>query len=280
MSSEKSFSLALGAGGARGLAHLKMLEVLDRHRLKPCGIAGASIGALAGALYASGNSSQSIQDLVDKEWLSKLPEQGGFLEKILKPLQTFRWVKPNPKGSSALQADKIIDFLISYIGAENFEDLQIPLQVVATDYWTGEEVLLNSGPLKPALMATMAIPGIFPPVELGDRLLLDGGYSNGLPVSLLSGHADLSLAIDVPLTLVPESGDRSGLTEFSQNMVDRLLSQNIQHRLQENAPDIYLSCPIQNIGILSFEKIKDVSRQAEPACRKLEQELRTHGLIH
>ncbi|WFB36658.1 patatin-like phospholipase family protein [Kiritimatiellota bacterium B12222] len=277
----KSFSLALGAGGVRGLAHLKILEVLDRHHLKPTCIAGASIGALVGALYASGASSQSIQSLIQAEWLDKLPEPGGLIEKIIKPVQTLRWVKVNLDGKSALQPDKIIDFLLDHFKIKTFEDLQIPLHVVATDYWSGKEVVLNSGELKPALMATMAIPGIFPPVELDDKLLFDGVYANGLPVSQLPKNDDLKIAVDVPLDLNPayKESTMPHLTEFSQNMIDRLLSNNIQQQLKHDTPDFYLCCPIKNMGILSFEKIESVYNQAEPACEQLTTQLRKWEMI-
>ncbi|MDF3130996.1 patatin-like phospholipase family protein [Kiritimatiellaeota bacterium B1221] len=278
---QKAFTLALGAGGARGFAHLKILEVLDQHHVKPSCIAGASIGALVGALYATGASSQTIQHLVKTEWVDKLPQPGGMMQKILKPFQAFRWVRLNLDGSSALHPEKIIDFLLSHFGVENFEDLQIPLKVVATDYWSGEEVLFTRGPLKPALMATMAIAGIFPPVEFEDKLLFDGGYANGLPVSHIKQKDTRSIAVDVPLKLVQESESCSNLnlSDYSQNMVDRLLSKNIQHQLDQLAPDFYLACPIHNIGIMSFDKVEQVYRQTDAACEQLTRQLRSWEII-
>ena len=172
--------LALGGGSARGWAHIGVLQALEKQGIKPDVIAGTSIGALVGASYASGR----LEEL--QHWVSKLTWQQvvGFLD---------------PSFSGGLIAGKkLFDFFKSHIHIENIEELSLPYGAVATDLDTGQEVWFQHGPLLPAIRASVALPGLFTPVQDESRWLLDGGLVNPVPVSLCRAlGAELVVAVDL-----------------------------------------------------------------------------------
>lgn len=203
--SAPSIGLALGSGGAGGLAHIAMLQVFDDPGIKPARIAGTSIGAIIGALYAAGLDAKEIHAIFDEfggsglDMLSGLLEaEGGFSPTGLLEIDLGQ--------GGVLDATRFMDFLASKIDASDFSDLPIALEVVATDYWTGETVVFKEGDLFRALAASSAVPGIFPPVRQGDRLLIDGGTSNPLPSDLLVGRHELVVAIDVSGSIEARDG--------------------------------------------------------------------------
>jgi NTE family protein len=156
--------LALSGGATHGAAHIGVLEVLEREGIRPAFVAGTSAGALIGAAYCSGIPLDEIRQLFLKlEW----PD---LLKLTIRPKLSF------------FDAQPMEDFLKAVIGEHSFEDLKIPFAVVACDLNTGEKVVLNKGPLSIAIRASSAFPALFPPVQMGDRLLVDGGIIDNLPV--------------------------------------------------------------------------------------------------
>jgi NTE family protein len=174
--------LALGSGGARGLAHIAFLEVLDQLLIKTSAIAGSSIGALVGALYAGGMRGDQLRDLATGITLRDLPR---FLD------------TPSFKDFQGIKGKKIEDWLREILPIKNFEELPIPLRVVATDFWKGEEVVFSSGDIAQAVRASISIPGVFHPCEIDGRVLVDGGVVDPVPFEELEGLADFIVAIDV-----------------------------------------------------------------------------------
>jgi NTE family protein len=175
----KTFALALGSGGARGLAHIAVIEALDDMGVKPTAIAGSSVGALIGAAYASGMSGKDIRHhvLAVAHYPSEtrrrlLAARAGKLSDLLAGAFSQ---------ATQMDAEKFCaQFLPDTIPAE-FSALAIPLTVMATDLHRREEAALSSGPLRPALAASMAFPGLFRPVDSDGRILVDGGATNPLP---------------------------------------------------------------------------------------------------
>lgn len=177
--------LVLGGGGARGLAHIGALRVLLRERVRIDYIAGTSMGALIGALYAAGLSIADIE--AEVEQLSRLTEQLRMID-----------ISISTSGLS-VRGRRIYNHLADLLGEElTFADLRVPLAMVAVDVHSGRDVVLQGGSVIDAVRASISIPGVFMPVELGDYRLVDGGVLNNVPVDVATAMgAERTLAIDV-----------------------------------------------------------------------------------
>jgi len=181
-SSRKKVGLALGSGAARGLAHIGVLEVLERESIPVDMIAGASAGALVGALYAQGKSLSQIEELATSmSWKKIAP-----LVDIALPRTGF------------IGGKRIKDLVSSIIGDVKFEDLPIPFSCVAADIMTGEEVVINQGSVVEGVRASISIPIIFTVVKQKGRYLVDGGLVDPVPVSVVKQMgADFIIAVNV-----------------------------------------------------------------------------------
>jgi NTE family protein len=178
--------LALSGGGARGFAHVGVLKGLESAGIAIDFIGGASMGGLIGACYAVGLSASQLEERVLE--LSQIRELMKLID-----------LAPHRRG--LLEGNKVRAYL-SHLIDENctFESLRIPLSVTAVDLLQGKEVVLNHGLLLPAIMSTIAIPGLFPPHILGPYRLVDGGVLNNLPFDhVRSMGADIVIAVDVQL---------------------------------------------------------------------------------
>jgi NTE family protein len=270
--SRPTVGIALGAGGANGLAHILMLEALDELSIKPHRIAGSSIGAIIGALYASGMSGREIRKLVEVFIIS--PEE-HLVEELLNK-DAMRWVEfieiDLGKGG-LLDSEGFISFLYDTLKHDTFESLGIPLKVTAADLWTRSEVVLETGQLLPAIKASMALPGIFQPVVIDNRVLIDGGTVNPVPYDLLMADCDIVIGIDVsgertrPDTLVP------GYFETLFNSAKVMQQAIMTAKLHCREPAIYIAPRITDIRALEFYRAEQVFEQAGPARQELKQRL-------
>jgi len=191
----KKIGLALGSGAAWGLAHIGVLEVLEREGIPVDMIAGTSTGAAIGALYAQGKDTSQIKKLtLDLGW------------KKLAPL-----VDPSLPKTGFIKGKKIKDLLAVLIGGDiKFSDLRIPFACVAADIMTGEEVVINHGSVLEGIRASISIPVIFTVVKWKGRYLVDGGLVNPVPVSVLRQMgADFIIAVNV----IPAVRDRAQQVE-------------------------------------------------------------------
>ncbi len=164
---KEKIGLALGSGGARGLAHIGVIKALEENNIHIGYIAGTSIGAFVGGLYASGMDIKSMEKIilqVDKIMVAKI-----MIPKLFAP--------------GLVDNKKIYDFIHNLVGDIKIEKLRIPFACVATDLVTGQEVQFTKGHLVQAIMASIAIPIILQPVFLNGKYLLDGGLCNPLPIS-------------------------------------------------------------------------------------------------
>jgi len=264
----KKIGLALGSGGARGLAHIPVLEALDDLGIRPYRIAGSSIGAVMGALYASGLSGREIRARV-LEWQTPRPEHKSDL---LTRHDLRRWaglLDPSFSRSGLLRGDKIIRFIADPIRANTFEELQIPLYVTAADYRDASEVVFKSGDLLSAVRASIAIPGVFTPVERDGRLLLDGGVVNPLPYNLLQEECDMVIAVDVGGVRCEEEAGRPSFFDTVIGSFEIMEESMIRYRLKANPPDIYLKPRLRGVGLLEFHKAAQIFREAEPLRAEL-----------
>ncbi|MFH0909882.1 MAG: patatin-like phospholipase family protein [bacterium] len=263
--------LALGGGGARGLAHIPMLQVLDDLGIRPHRIAGTSIGAIIGALYASGLSAKQIRAGV----LDMVLADGASLRKALRKRDAFKWLKLidlDLKRGGLIKGDRFIQFLFDTMRVGTFEELRIPLRVVATDFYTSQQVVLDSGNLLEAVKASMALPGIFTPVIRNNRVLIDGGGVNPVPHDLLN-DCDFVVAIDVSGELRDDAPKTPHFFRAMLTTFDIMQSSIIAEKMARNRPDIYLRPKLVNIDILEFYKADAIFKQARPACRELKRAL-------
>ena len=267
-----SIGLALGSGGATGLAHIAMLQVFDDLGIRPARITGTSIGAIIGALYAAGLEASEIRDVFDEFGGSSLDMLSGLLEADPGDKLTGLLEIELGKGG-VLDSKRFMDFLRSKIEARRFSDLRIPLEVVATDYWSGKTVVLREGDLFEAMAASSAVPGLFPPVGRGDQLLIDGGTSNPLPADLLSGRHPLVVAIDVSGTRERSEDGQAGLTELLFQTFGLMQQSLIASQLEMSPPDVYIKPDISGVRLLHFNRIEEVMEESEPAADALREAL-------
>lgn len=208
MSIKKLFNtrvgLALGGGGAKGVAHIGVLKALEDARVKPDYIAGTSVGAMVAAMYAFNVSIKTIANVARDLTLAQIT--------------TFKLSK-----TGFFTADPLKEILIKYLGEANIEDAVIPLAIVATDLKTGEEVIFTHGPLADAVCASASIPGVYIPLKMGERTLVDGGIVQSVPV-------DAVKAMGAGVIIASQLGGE-GVYEEPKNVLD----------VMRNAFDIALS---------------------------------------
>ena len=235
----KRVGVALGGGGVRGMAHVAALETIDACGIRPSVIAGTSMGAIIGALYASGQSGKSLREGIESHIVTHEDRFKDILSKTPRLVRWLRVVSAELGRGGFLKADGFLKYLFAAIGVTTFEELRIPLHVVATDFWTGEEVVISSGELLPAIMASMAIPGVFAPVVIGDRVLVDGGIVNNVPYDLLKGECECSVAIDVAPDRSVRENRVPNIIDATLGMFDMLVEKVMEGKRQEGAPTIY-----------------------------------------
>lgn len=265
--------IALGAGGAKGIAHISMLEALDELGITPHRIAGSSIGALIGALYASGLSAQEIKEKAADLAITK----SDTFRSVLSDRKIGKWMEmidADFRHSGLLKGASIMTGLFEDGSFSTFEELEIPLTVVATDFWERRAVVLESGPLRPAVQASMALPGVFSPVELDARILIDGGTVNPVPYDLLMDSCDLVIAVDINSGGVAEQGAMPGYFDTVFGTFQILQQSIVERQLSKRPPDIYVKPQLRGFRTLQFHKADEIYRQAQPAKEELERELR------
>lgn len=268
----KKVGIALGGGGAKGLAHISMLEVFDDLGVRPHKISGTSIGAIMGVLYASGMSAREMRAGVQK--LTDLP---GSLKQAVRAKQLPAWldiIGLEIGRSSLLKVDKFLSGLERIVGVSTFEELQIPLKVVASDFWAREAVVFESGPIIPAVAASFALPGIFKPVLQDGRVLVDGGSVNPLPFDLLQDHCDIVVAVDLMARREPNQNLLPSYTETIFNTFEIAERAILNEKIKARPPTIHIEPKIKDVRVLEFHKADSIYDQAVPARRQLERALK------
>jgi NTE family protein len=253
--------LALGGGGARGLAHIVAFEALDELGLRPSIIAGTSIGAVLGACYAAGISGRTLREHV----LHETKDRAGLFAKLLKArIGKFADLFSGKFGNPVLlDAEKLLDQFWPQQVPDRFSDLAIPFVAVATDFHRRTPLAIESGPLVTAVAASMAIPGLARPVQFDDRVLIDGGAVDPLPFTVLADRADIVIAIDV--IGGPDENDSHIPAPFeamfgaSQVMMQAIVSE----KLQRTKPHHLLRPKVEKFRILDFLRAREIFAAAE-----------------
>jgi NTE family protein len=248
-------AIALGGGGARGLAHIHVIEVLDELGIRPVLISGASIGAVMGAAMAAGMTGRDIRE----HTLAAIGRPSQIMNRLwsLRPTR-FSDVVAGGFRVGQFNLERVLKaFLPSQLPA-TFEDLLIPLKVVASDYYAQCECVCDSGPLFPALAASAALPAVFRPVVINGRVMIDGGLWNPVPFDHLAGKADITIGVDV-------IGHPPAGTAGLPNSIDSLYAATqltmrsiVTLKLEKGAPDIFLQPDVGRFRVLDFMKAEEV----------------------
>jgi NTE family protein len=266
-----SIGLVLGGGGARGLAHILMLEVFDDLDIKPRIIAGTSIGAIFGAAYAAGLSARDIRAHAEEV----LTKRFGLVRDLFaaRAARSGRIWDLSAR-TAFLAPGALLDLILPDGVPPAFEDLPIELRVVASDFYAIEAKVFASGPLRPAVAASMALPAIFEPVLIDGRSHIDGGLTNPLPFDLIAGEADIVVAIDVSGSTVP-SPSRPHPTALEALFAAPFLFERaiVREKLKSHQPDIYIDAGTGHFQALEFLKLPEILAAAERAKEELRTKL-------
>jgi len=289
--------VALGGGGARGIAHVRILRQLEALHIPVDCIAGTSAGALVGALYASGKTPEQIEKVVlDTNWMAMFSDTLPRRERSLQRKgDDYEQLAPIGIGlggqgkriqlaGGMAQGERLIALFETATGGSrvsgDFDDLSIPFRAIATDLNTGEAVILDHGSLPMAMRASMSLPGIFRPITIGDRVLLDGGVSNQVPIDVVRAMgADRVIAVDVGTPLTELDRDAS-LVDVIGQLSGFLTTRNAQRQLDTLGPqDLLISPPLTGkVATGDFDKAPlalEIGQQAAdtaaPALRAFSQ---------
>ena len=267
----RSFALALGGGGARGLAHIAVLEALDDMGTRPAAIAGTSIGALIGAAYAAGMSGKEIRRFV----IMLAHDRAEILRRLIATRAgTFANLLNLGFGSATLvDAEKFCEQFLPEQVPHDFGELEIPLLTVATDLYRREQAVFSSGALKPALAASIALPAVMRPVVLAERILLDGGATNPLPFEELRGRADVVVAVDI--SGAPTDARRDIPSPWECMLATVLVMANAitAEKIKRGAPDLIVRPKVGAFRALDFLQASAILRAAEPVKAELKEKL-------
>ena len=244
--------IALSGGGSRGFAHLGALKALSELGIKPTMIAGTSAGSLVGAFTAAGYSPDFIFETI---------QSLGIMSSLKFAFNRFGLFK----------MEKVEEIFLKYIPHNSFEKLKIPLAVCATDIVQGEAIYFSKGELIKPIMASCSIPGIFEPIKFQDKILIDGGVTNNLPIEPLEGICDFIIGINV----TPVSNN------MAINSARDVMMKSLYLAIRNNAGEKLKRCDISiepdeiyNYNGLSMSKAKEMYQLGyENALREAEGKL-------
>jgi NTE family protein len=267
----RSLALALGGGGARGIAHIAVLEALDELGAKPAAVAGTSIGALIGAAYAAGMPGKEIRRFV----VTLAHNRGEVWRRLIATrASTFANLFNIGFGSATLvDAEKFCEQFLPSEVPEDFGALEIPLTIIATDLYRRQQVAFSSGPLKPAVAASIALPTVMRPVVIEDRVLIDGGATNPLPFDALWGRADVVVAVDISGEPTDERRDIPNPWECLLNTVLVMGNAITAEKVKHGAPDLIVRPKVGAFRGTDFLQASAILRASEPVKADLKERL-------
>lgn len=252
--SRPRIALVLGGGAARGFAHVGVIRALELEKIPVHLIVGTSVGSLIGALYAHEMNSFEL------EWTAFSLEKEDLLDYALLSASM-----------GPIKGDRLEEFVSKKIPVTNIESLKIPFAAVATDLNRGTRVVLDRGPLARAIRASCAIPGVFQPVSHQNRLLVDGGAIDNLPVAVAREKgADIVIAVDISQNVT--NFNITNLVDVTLQAVHIMFSENVSQRRRD--ADVLISPAVGNVAMMDFTQKKrlmqvgiEAGQQAAPAIR-------------
>jgi NTE family protein len=263
-------ALALGGGSARGLAHIVILEAFDELGVKPVVIAGTSMGAICGACYAAGLSAAEIREGFESQFTSAATFFKQFAGKLRGGLSTL-WSVRSP---GIVDNVTLFEMMLPEVLHSDFDSLKIPFLAIAADFYAIEQVILDHGPVIPALAASCALPGMARPVVLEGRVLIDGGYVNPVPYDVVMNRADITVAVDVTGDPQRRPGTRvPGTVEAVTGATQLLFHSITREKLKSVAPDIFIRPQVGSFAALDYFKIGEILTAAQRAKDDLKRQL-------
>lgn len=238
--------LALGSGGARGFAHIGVIKTLMDENIPIDYIAGSSIGAMIGCFYGAGLNIERLYQL------SKVFKRKYFLDFTI-PKMGF------------IDGNRIKDFIRLFTFGKNLEQLDIPVHVVATELKTGKKVVFKEGPIDEAVRASISIPGIFVPVKINGKLLVDGGVADRIPVSVVKEMgADIVIAVDV--SGVSKSYEIDSIFDVIMQCIDILQLEIVENRAISS--DVMIRPPVEKYNSKTFTHLDEIIALGEQEAQK------------
>lgn len=271
MGETPSIGLALGGGGARGLAHIAMLEVFDELGVRPSVIAGTSAGALIGAAYASGVPAAEIRAHAEQVLSNRVDFARHLFGRGRGTLS--RLIDVQYLGSVQIGGETLTRLVLPEGVAERVEATTIPFKVVATDFYARRATVIEEGPLIAAVAASIALPGFIAAPRMDGRVMIDGGITNPLPFDQVRTGNDIVVAIDV--TGGPQERGRRGpsnadlafgASQIMQKAITALM-------VDRNAPDILIAPEVDRFRVLEFFRVHEIIEAARPAADELREKL-------
>lgn len=277
-STKPKVGLVLSGGGAKGFAHIGALKVIDSLGIKIDYIAGTSMGAIIGSLYATGYSGKQLEAMFNAQDFDELINDNfpraskPFYERenaekyaISLPFDKFKISLPSALSRGQNVYNLLYQLMLPANDIRDFKKLPIPFFCIATDIETGESIVMDKGKLAEAVTASGALPSLFQPVTIGDRILIDGGVTDNFPVEKLRAKGmDIIIGVDVQDALKDRESLKSGLDILSQINNFRTIN-----AMKNKAPltDIYIKPDITNFSVISFNEGDDIIANGEAAAR-------------
>lgn len=238
--------LALGSGGAKGFAHVGVIKVLKEAGIPIDMIAGSSMGALVAVFYAAGSDVERLYQI------AKLFKRKYYLDFTV-PKMGF------------ISGKRVKDMIRALTYNRRLEELDIPTAVVATDILTGEKVVMTEGPIAEAVRGSISIPGIFVPEKMGDRLLVDGGVIDRIPVSVVKSlGADLVIAVDV--SPIKVQGEVTTIYDVIMQSIEIMQHELVHHR--QTASDLMMHPAVERFNSRAFTDLEEIIAVGEDEARK------------
>jgi NTE family protein len=262
--------LALSGGGALGLAEIGVIQWMEENHIPVDRIAGTSMGGIIGAMYATGMSPAEIQKFAEKiDWDEAFLPEPVYRQLSYRRKQDRRdflintplGLKHGLSGPNGFNSGQGVGLLLDRIafpesGISSFDDLPIPFRCVATDMQSGESIVLHDGPLAEAVRASMAIPGVFTPVEMNGRILADGGMVQNIPVQTVRAM-DADVVVAVELRLPPgDASELQSLTGVLSRAVDVMITQN--EKISLALADVKVSVDMKGFSISDYGRIDEL----------------------
>jgi len=292
--SRPTIGLVLSGGGARGAAHVGVINLLEELQIPIDFIAGTSMGAIVGGLYASGMTADELEHFVETvDWSKLLTDRPpraersfrrksddiGFLVDYELGIDRSGLIFPAGLIQGQNLEIALKRLVLPVISIDNFDRLPIPFRAVATDIVTGEAVVIDSGDLAESMRASMSAPGIFKPVRRDGRMLVDGGVANNLPIQVAREMgADILIVVDVGFPLLPEEKLGSAFAVTTQ-MLTILINGRSQDQIATlTSKDILITPDLGELGSQDFQRLPEAKQLGEEKAQELSPRLASLSL--